>query len=137
MIKQISVFMENKSGRLNQLLKALAENDINITALSIADTGEYGITRLIVKDHEKAVAAIKDCGMTASETEVIALEVADKAGTLFEASNLLAENGVNVEYLYMATPVKENTALIIVKIENIGTAIDIIRHIDGITVIEL
>ena len=129
--------MENKSGRLNQLLRVLAENNINITALSIADTGEYGITRIIVKEHEKALAAIKQSGMTASSTDVIALEVDDKPGTLFEASDLLAANGVNVEYLYMATPVKENTALIIVKIENIATAIDIIKNIDGITIIEL
>ena len=97
MIRQISVFMENRAGRLNRLLNILSENGINICALSIDDTGEYGIGRMIVENHDKAMKVLKDNGFSACETEVIAVEFKDGCGKLYQITSLLADNNINVE----------------------------------------
>lgn len=126
MIKQVSVFLENRAGRLNYLLKILTDNEINIKSLSIADTGEYGIARLIVSDFDKAIKVLTDNGMTVSGTDVLALEVPDSPGALFKATKLLSDNEINVEYAYSAIPSEAGKAAVIVKADNIEKANEII-----------
>ncbi len=136
MVKQISVFMENRSGRLNHLLKILSENDINICSLSIADTGEYGIARIIVQNHDKACKAIKDNGMTACETEVIAMEVDDTPGSLYAATKLLADNKINVEYAYSAIPGGKGKAIVIIRVDDVEGAKKVIAGVDHVNCVE-
>ena len=136
MINQISVFMENRSGRLNQLLKTLAEADINICSLAIADTGEYGIARLIVDKHAKAMAAIKESGMTACETEVLAIEADNTPGRLYHATKLLADNAINVEYAYSAIPANHNKAIVIVRVNDIDKAVRVVNEAADIQLVE-
>lgn len=136
MVKQISVFMENRSGRLNHLLKILSDNKISICSLAIADTGEYGIARLIVKEHEKATQAIKENGMTACETDVLAIEVDDEPGSLYAATKLLADNKINVEYAYSAIPARQNKAIIIMRVDDIEGSFKVIANVDHVDCIE-
>lgn len=100
MIKQISVFVENKKGRLSSLTRAIADSGIDIKALSIADTAKFGILRMIVKDPDHALKVIKEANFTASVTEVIGIEVADKPGGLADVLEAVKENDIAVEYIY-------------------------------------
>ena len=100
MIKQIAVFLENKEGQASACCKVLKEAGVNLYALSIADTKEFGILRMITEDNAKALKALKDAGYLSSEVELVGLEVPDKAGALAELLIALGDNGVNVEYMY-------------------------------------
>lgn len=100
MIKQIAVFLENQAGKASACCKVLKEAGVNLYALSIADTKEFGILRMITEDNEKALSALKSAGYLSSEVELVGLEVPDKAGALAELLIVLGDNGVNVEYMY-------------------------------------
>ena len=100
MIKQIAVFLENKAGKASACCKILKDADVNLLALSIADTQDFGILRLITEDNAKALVALKDAGYISSEVELVGLEVPDKAGALAELLIALGEGGVSVEYMY-------------------------------------
>lgn len=99
-IKQLSVFLENREGRLDEVLAALGENGVNIVALSLADTTEYGMLRMIVSDPQKGRNVLKEAGITSMLTEVIALRVPHATGSLSKAMHALVSGGVNVEYMY-------------------------------------
>lgn len=99
-IKQLSVFLENREGRLDEVLKTLGTNDVNIVALSLADTSDYGMLRMIVSDPEKGKAVLKDAGITSMLTDVVALRVSHEAGSLSKAMHELMTAGINVEYMY-------------------------------------
>ena len=99
-IQQLSVFLENREGRLDTVLKILAENDVNIVALSLADTSDYGMLRMIVSDPHKGKAALKDAGITAMLTDVVALRVPHATGSLSKAMDQIVEGEINVEYMY-------------------------------------
>ena len=99
-IQQLSVFLENREGRLDTVLNVLAENDVNIVALSLADTSDYGMLRLIVSDPHKGKAALKDAGITAMLTDVVALRVPHATGSLSKAMHQIVEGEINVEYMY-------------------------------------
>lgn len=99
-IKQLSVFLENKSGRLNEVTSLLGEAQINISAFHIADTSEFGILRMIVSDPDKALLALKEANFSVSLTDVICLNTPNQPGALAKALNILAEEGVFIEYLY-------------------------------------
>ncbi|MEZ3436957.1 MAG: amino acid-binding protein [Lachnospiraceae bacterium] len=99
-IQQLSVFLENREGRLDEVLKVLAKNDVNIVALSLADTSEYGMLRMIVSEPEKGKAALKAEGITSMLTDVVALRVPHAAGSLSKAMHQIVEGKVNVEYMY-------------------------------------
>lgn len=99
-IKQLSVFLENREGRLDEVLATLGNSDVNIVALSLADTTEYGMLRMIVSDPKKGREVLKEAGITSMLTDVIALRVPHAAGSLSKAMHLLVEGGVNVEYMY-------------------------------------
>ncbi|MCI8885125.1 MAG: amino acid-binding protein [Dorea sp.] len=99
-IQQLSVFLENREGRLDEVLKVLAEKDVNIVALSLADTSDYGMLRMIVSDPHKGRQALKEAGITAMLTDVVALRVPHATGSLSRAMHQIVEGGVNVEYMY-------------------------------------
>ncbi len=100
MIKQIAIFLENREGRASACCKILKEAGVNLDALSIADTREFGILRIITDNNAAALAALKQAGFLASEVELVGLEVPDKAGALSDLLIALGDNGVNVEYMY-------------------------------------
>ena len=96
-IQQLSVFLENREGRLDDVLDVLAKNDVNIVALSLADTSDYGMLRMIVSDPQKGRASLKDAGML---TDVVALRVPHATGSLSKAMHQIVEGRVNIEYMY-------------------------------------
>ena len=99
-IQQLSVFLENREGRLDDVLKVLASNDVNIVALSLADTSDYGMLRMIVSNPHTGRLALKEAGITAMLTDVVALRVPHAAGSLGRAMHQIVEGKVNVEYMY-------------------------------------
>lgn len=100
MIKQIAVFLENREGRVSECCKVLKDAGVNLQSMSIADTKEFGILRLITNDNDTAMKALKNAGFLASVVELVALEVPDKAGALAEMLIELYEGGINIEYMY-------------------------------------
>lgn len=128
MAKQISVFLENKAGRLSHVTRVLGEAGINIRALSIADTSDFGILRLIANDPEKAYHILKEAGFTVSETEVIAVQVPDSPGGLAAVLEQMTSESLNIEYLYAFLGTSENDALVIFKVEDIDRARNIFKE---------
>ena len=122
-VEQISVFLENKSGRLAEVMRVLGSAGINIRALSIADTSDFGILRIIVNDKEKALKALKEKEFTVSKTEVVAVEVPDKPGGLAHILDLLDKQGVNVEYMYAFIERSSDNAVIIFRFDENDKAI--------------
>ena len=99
-IKQLSVFLENKEGRLDEVLNTLGTNGVNIVALSLADTADYGMLRMIVSDPAKGKAVLKEVGVMAMLTDVVCLRVPHATGSLSKAMHAIMDAGVNVEYMY-------------------------------------
>ena len=122
-IHQISVFVENRTGRLSDITGVLAKHEIDIRALSIADTTDFGILRLIVNQPEKAVAALKEAGITVSKTEVIAVRLRDEPGSLHNILTVLRDQGVVVEYAYAFITRKDTDACVILRVEDNEKAI--------------
>lgn len=124
-VKQLSVFIENRPGRLSAVTKILGDNDVNIRAMSLADTKDFGILRLIVDDFEKAVSALKTEGFSVTTTQVLAVEINDRSGGLSEAMKALYNDNISVEYMYSAfINTKENTAYLILRVENVTAALE-------------
>ncbi|MGE4299372.1 MAG: ACT domain-containing protein [Desulfovibrionaceae bacterium] len=126
-VEQISIFLENKAGRLADVTRCLAENNINIRALSLADTSDFGILRLIVTDIEKAKAALKDNGFTVGRTTVVAAEVPDKPGGLHSILDMLSKNGINVEYMYAFVQQSGEQAILIFRFDRTDQAIEVLQ----------
>lgn len=122
-VEQISIFLENKSGRLAEVTKILGENDIDISALSIADTTDFGILRLIVNKPDKAVVILKENGFTVSSTNVIAVEVADKPGGLSKALEVLHDAKIGIEYMYAFVGKSEDDAMVLLRVESPENAV--------------
>ena len=99
-IKQLSVFLENREGRLDEVLSTLGANDVNIVALSLADTADYGMLRMIVSDPKKCREVLKEAGITSMLTDVVALRVPHATGSLSKAMHEIVQAGINVEYMY-------------------------------------
>lgn len=127
MIKQISVFLENKSGRLVRVAQVLGDAGINIRGVSIADTSDFGILRLIVDQPDKAIAELKDKGVMATVTEVIAMEIPDVPGGLAKILAYLQDAGINIEYLYSFIEKPTNNALIMMRVERIADALEVLK----------
>ena len=126
-IQQLSVFLENREGRLDEVLKVLADNDVNIVALSLADTSDYGMLRMIVSDPNKGRAALKEEGITAMLTDVVALRVPHATGSLSKAMHQIVDGEVNVEYMYAFA--NGSDAAAVVKSDDPARVIDILKGI--------
>ena len=113
--KQISVFLENKPGQMLELAKLLKQDGVDMRALSLADTKDFGIVRLIVDDPYKTACLLKDAGYIASITPVLAIEFPDEPGSLLNILDLLGENGLNLEYTYAFTGRKKDCAYMILR----------------------
>ena len=122
-VEQISIFIENKSGRLAEVTGVLGKTGINIRALSLADTSDFGILRLIVDDSQKALKVLREQRFTVSITEVIGIEVPDSPGGLTSILQLLDQHNVNVEYMYAFAERVGNNAIIIFRFDNVDEAI--------------
>ncbi len=122
-VKQISIFVENKEGRLKKAIDTLAQENINIRALSIADTAKYGILRLIVSDNEKAIGALEKDGFIVKENEVIILAIPDEPNGLNSALSIFEEKKINLEYVYAFVSSKVDEAIVVMKFENMEDAI--------------
>lgn len=127
-VRQISVFLENKIGRLAEITQILGNKEINIRALAIADTTEFGILRMIVDRPQKAYEALEERGFTVSQTEVVVVEVEDKPGGLAQVMAILGKEGINVEYLYAFVAPKGRGALVVLKIEEKKTTVDLLQE---------
>jgi hypothetical protein len=134
-VEQISVFLENKAGRLAEVARILAEAGINIRALSLADTSDFGILRLIVNDNNKAKEALKQHGFTVGKTDVCAVEVEDRPGGLHRILDVLYKSNVNVEYMYAFVQQSGSNAVIIFRFDNLDEAVKVL-HANGVPVIE-
>ena len=122
-VEQISIFIENKSGRLAEITRILGEAGINIRALSLADTSDFGILRLIVNDCTKANSVLKESGFTVSKTEVVAVEVPDSPGGLSAILQTLDREAINVEYMYAFVERCGGNAVIIFRFDETDKAI--------------
>ncbi|MBE6488852.1 MAG: acetolactate synthase [Methanosphaera stadtmanae] len=134
-LKQVSIFLENKQGRLWKSLNILKKENIDIRALSIADTSDFGILRMIVSDPAKAREALENEKFAVSLAEVLAIEVDDQPGGLEAALNLLNENNINVEYIYAFVEKKTSKALVVLRTENNDEALTLLKD-NGFSVIE-
>ena len=126
-VKQISVFLENKKGRLAEVTTTLSKEKINIRALSLADTADFGVLRLIVDSPDRAVTVLKARGFVAQVTEVIAVEVEDRPGGLAHILEVLDQDNVNVEYLYAYVEKKRDNAIVICRIDDRERAMQILE----------
>ena len=125
-IKQLSIFLENKSGRLTEVTEILGENDINISALSIADTAEYGILRLIVNNPDKAVEALKKSGFSVNLTKVIGLVVPHEPGSLTKALKILSGANISIEYMYAYA--FDSKAIVVIRTEEPERAVQTLQE---------
>ncbi|MBP5236241.1 MAG: ACT domain-containing protein [Clostridia bacterium] len=116
-IKQISIFIENRQGRLAEVTDILGKNDVNIRALSIADTTDFGILRIIVDDPDRVINILKENNITASTTSVLSVIVDDRPGGLAAVLRILADHGITVEYMYAYISRTEDKAFVVMRTE--------------------
>lgn len=122
-VKQISVFVQNKHGKLSSVARCLADGGVSIRAMCMADTTDFGIFRLLVSDYEKAEQLLKAAGITCSVTEVLVVEIEDTPGAFADAMAVLADNHISLEYAYAFLTPTIGKAYIIIRVEdNIGAA---------------
>jgi len=126
-VPQISIFLENKIGRMAEVTEVLSEAGVNIIALSVADTSEFGILRLIVDKPDEAYSAIKEAGFTAMTNFVIAVEVADEPGGLARILRLLCDANLNVEYMYAFVERSTGRAALIFRFEKESEAVKVLQ----------
>lgn len=137
-VKQLSLFIENKPGTLNEVCQVLKKNDINISTLSLADTEHFGIMRLLIRDWENAKKVLEEAGFVVNVTEVLTLPVGDHPGGLAYLLEILEENNINIEYMYAFSYGKGDKAIMVFRFEDpdkalealAGKNIDIIKSID-------
>ncbi len=121
-VTQVSVFLENKPGHLQNVLKIISESDINIITLTIAETSDFGVLRMIVNKPEEAVKVLKENNITASTIDVLAIELDDKPGSLFNAIDAFSRNNLNIEYMYAFTEKRGDKAVMLFRFDDIEAA---------------
>ena len=141
-VEQISIFLENKAGRLAEVSRVLSEAGVNIRALSLADTSDFGILRLIVDNNDKAKAVLKEHGFTVGKTDVVVVEVEDRPGGLSRILDILSQKNVNVEYMYAFVQHSGKDAVIVFRFDDIDTAVRLpqenhVKVLEGKTVYTL
>jgi hypothetical protein len=124
--KQVSVFLENKSGRLNEVTRILGDSGINISAFSIADTSDFGVLRMIVPDPEQAAVLLKENGFSVQTTKVILMKTPNKPGTLARALQILSDENIFIEYLY-AFSMNEDSAVVVIRPSEIDRCQEILE----------
>jgi hypothetical protein len=134
-IKQISVFLENTTGRLCEVTQTLAKAGVNLRAISIADTADFGILRIIADKTDEEVNALSAAGFTTRQTTVAAVEIADKPGSLASLIELFQESGINIEYLYASLEGSDGKAVVIFKLEDHDKGFEILKK-SGLTLAE-
>ena len=128
-IKQVSIFIENEAGKLAETTKFLADHNINLRALSIADSQDFGIVRIICENPEEALATLKEADFVTTITDVFAVELSDKAGSLAEVLYILADAGIFVEYTYaFLSTTKEGSAYMIFRVDKNDEAIRALKN---------
>jgi len=127
-VKQISVFLENKCGRLADVTRVIGNHGINIRAFSVADTTDFGILRLIVNRPEDAYEVLRKEGFTVSLTDVIAVQIPDRPGGLADILTLMQDAGVNIEYMYAFVEKVSQDALAVFRVENPKVAIKLLEE---------
>jgi len=133
-IKQISTFLENETGRLADLTAVLAEAEINLRAMSIADTTDFGIVRMVADKPDEAVCALREAGFTARVTDVIGALVDDQPGGLARLAALFRDHGIGIEYLYASLDRQQNRAVIILKVDDVETGLNLLKKHEFATV---
>jgi hypothetical protein len=121
-IKQISVFLENKPGTLAKVLAVLGEHNINLRALSVADTADFGILRLVVNEPDKAEQALKGASLAVKTTPVLAMKISDKPGGLLAEVNKLTAANINIEYIYAFAASAADEARVVLKVDDLAKA---------------
>lgn len=127
-VEQIAVFLENKSGRLAEITRILAEHEVNIRALSVADTADFGILRLIVDKVDTAKEALRGGGFTVGKTNVVAVEVPDRSGGLASVLKTVHQAGLNVEYMYAFVNKSGSNAVLIFRFDDMDKAIAVLQE---------
>ncbi|HEZ7991352.1 MAG TPA: amino acid-binding protein [Ruminococcus sp.] len=117
-VRQISVFMDNKPGQLSGVMEIIKESGINVRALSLADTKDFGILRIIVHDTEKAVDALKDAGYAVTVNEIVAITIPDSPGQLSRVLEILGKDNVNLEYLYAFTGASDRAVSFVLRVND-------------------
>lgn len=126
-VKQLSVFVENQPGRLAAVARSLGKAGINIMAMTIAETQEFGVVRMIVADPEKGLQFLKDAGFTVTTTEILAVEVQDRPGALAKVLEVFVRHGLNIEYMYAFVAKREKAALLVFRFDDPDKAVQVLR----------
>lgn len=135
MIKQISIFVENKFGRLAKITETLGKNNIDISALSLADTTDFGVLRLIVDKPELAVDVLRESGVVAKCTEVVGVAMNNTPNGLSEVLNVLTENDIVIEYMYAFVGRRHGKAMMVVKTDDMENSVKVLTE-KGIEVLD-
>ncbi len=127
-IQQVSVFLENKPGRLASVAKELKDNVINIRVLTVADTSDFGVLRLIVNKPEQAADALRKAGFTVRVSTIVAVEIDDREGVFYDIMKLCDANGLNVEYTYSFVEQPTNKAIVFLRFEDTPKAVTVFQQ---------
>lgn len=128
LVKQISVFLENKPGSLSEAAEVLAKNGIDISALSLADTDEYGVLRMIVSDPDKAKNALSESGVICKVTDALVVAIDDRPGGFSESLRILTDNGIEVKYMYACVSREQGKAIMVLSVADPAKADELIRN---------
>lgn len=131
LVKQVSAFIENKAGRLNEIADVLAKSNIDISALTLADTTDYGIVRMIVSDPEQAVLALRESGVICKITETLAVAIDDAPGGFAKGLKTLTDNGIEIKYMYACISHEKGKALMIISVDQPEKAQELIASTDA------
>ncbi len=127
-VKQLTILLENNPGSLSNICSDLASKNINILAMSVLDTIDSGLIRMVVDDHEHAVKALEDSGLNVIETDVLSLEMTHKPGTLSEITRRFSKAKINIEYAYVSVPPGDGTSIGIFWVSNLKKATEILEE---------
>jgi len=128
LVKQLSIFLENKVGRLREVTQLLKDTGVNIRTLTVSDTSDFGILRIIVDDCAKAEQALKNQGYTFNKTDVLAVEIKDEPGGLNAVLEIIDQHGLNIEYLYAFVHSRQEIAVNIFRFDNLEKAINVLTE---------
>ncbi len=136
--KQVSIFLENKQGRLRDVLKLLADNNIDIRALTIAETTDYGVLRLIVDDTDKTVKALRENNFRVNITDVIIIEIQDISGSMYSFVDMLYRHDINVEYAHTCTPANFGKSAFVIRVneDKMEETLEIIKNCSDVKILQ-